>query len=457
MDLTKIKKIYFVGIGGTGISGLAKLFKWQGLEVSGSDMSPSELTEDLIADKITVIIGQKAENVPQDADLYVYSDAVPENNVERAKIKALGKKDQELSYFQAAAEFMKGYETCIAVSGTHGKTTTTAMLASVFVKAGLDPTVIVGSKIKNLGSNARLGKDKKYFIIEACEHKEHMMLLFPNIIILTNIEEDHLDYYRDLEHIQITFQNYINKLPEHGILVKNNDDSESKELGFDGKVISYGISSKAHYMAKNITKENQLQKFSVDKGRYTLQIPGDFNIYNALSVIALCKHLNIDEKVIEKALAEFSGSWRRFEKVGTFKGATVISDYAHHPTAVLGIIRAAREYYPDKRIVILFQPHQHNRTKKLFEKFASCFREADFILIHKIFDVPGREESVDQDVSSQDLVKAIERTGKYVFYSDTLEKARALLSEHLEKDDILLVVGAGDIYKIAIDLCSKHK
>lgn len=454
MTIKDAKKVYFIGIGGIGISGLAKILKWQGKEVSGSDLAESELTSNLEENKIQVIIGQKRENVPTDADLYIYSSAVPDTNPERVKIKELGRQDREITYFKAVGEFMKDYEYCVAISGTHGKTTTTAMLAAVLIEAKMDPTVIVGSMIKQLNSNARLGQNKKFFIVEACEHKEHMMGLSPNAIILTNIEADHLDYYRDLEHIQITFQKYINKLPEHGILVKNNDDSESRELGCDSKVITYGIDNKAQVMAKNIRKEKMLQRFSVGKSPYSMQIPGDFNIYNALAVIALARELGISDAIIKKALANFTGTWRRFELVGTFKGATVISDYAHHPTAVSATIKATKEFYPDRRIVVLFQPHQHNRTKKLFDSFTKCFKEADLIIIHEIFDVEGREETADQDVSSRDLVKAVERTGKYVFYTKDVEEAVHKLHEHVERNDVLLILGAGDIYKVALSLCS---
>lgn len=457
MNLAQVKKVYFIGIGGSGISGLAKIFKLEGKEVSGSDLNPSEFTEDLQTESVKIIIGQKAENVPNDADLYVYSDAVPLENPERKQIRDLQRTDKEMSYFEALAEVMKGYEHAIAISGTHGKTTTTAMLALVFMKAGLDPSFIVGTKIKQINSNARLGKSKKYFIAEACEHREHMMKLSPNIILLTNIEEDHLDYYRDLEHIQMTFQNYINKLPAHGILVKNNDDSESRELGFDGKIITYGIKNKAQIMAHNIRKEKKLQKFTVGKTTFTLQIPGDFNIYNALSVIALARELEIKDEMIQEALKSFAGTRRRFEEVGTFKGAIIISDYAHHPTAVDSTIKAAKEFYPDRRIVILFQPHQHNRTKKLFDGFTKCFRHADLIIIQEIFDVAGRENKDDQNISSKDLVKVVERMGKYVFYSNSLEKAEQLLHEHVEKNDVVIIAGAGDIYKVAEAICSKQK
>lgn len=457
MKTDGIKKVYFIGIGGIGISGLARIFNDMGKQVAGSDMVQSEITDELEEEGIKVIIGQDGSEIDESFDLIVFSDAVPKDNPERLKVGELDLEDKELSYFDAAAELMKDYEYAIAVSGTHGKTTTCAMIAEIMIKAGLDPTVIVGSKIKKLNSNARLGKNKKYFIIEACEHKEHMMRLSPKAIVLTNIEEDHLDYYRDLEHIEMTFQNFINKLPkDDGLLIKNNDDSESRNLGFDGKIISYGIEEKADVMARGIKIRDQVQQFRVGREKFELRIPGKFNVYNALSAVALARELGVGDEKIKNALFEFKGTWRRFENVCEYRGAQVISDYAHHPTAVSGLINAAKEFYPKRRIFMVFQPHQHNRTKKLFKRFAEAFDGADFIILQEIYDVPGREEDEDRDISSQDLAREVEKRGKYVFYSPDFKKARRLLDEHLEKGDVLLVVGAGDIYLLVDELCSKE-
>ena len=459
MDINKAKKVYFMGIGGIGISGLAKLLKWQGKEVIGSDLGHSEVTDDLEKEEIKVFYKQKANNVPKDADFYVYSSAVPEDNPERKKIRELGFQEKELSYFAAVGEIMKDYDYSIAISGTHGKTTTAAMLAAAMVKAKLDPTMIIGSKVKQLDSNARLGKNKKYFVIEACEHQEHMMELNPKVIILTNIEEDHLDYYRDLEHIELTFQKYINKLPEkEGLLVKNEDDSEGRDLGFDGDILSYGIDQEADVMAKNIKVESKIQYFTVGKNKYTLQIPGQFNIYNALAVIAfLTKKLKVKPEYVQKALADFTGTWRRFELLGNYKGATVVSDYAHHPTALNGVLKAVNDFYPERRVVLIFQPHQHNRTKKLFKQFTQAFDHADFIILQEIYDVPGREADTDQDISARDLARAVEKRGKYIFYSENAKKTKEMLEEHIERNDVILIAGAGDIYLLAEELVSKQK
>lgn len=450
---SQIKKIYMIGIGGIGISGLAKILHLQGNQVSGSDLAETEITEELRAMGIPITLGQKEENIPSDADSIIFSDAVPEENPERRATQKL--KKPETSYYEALAELMSEYEYPIAVSGTHGKTTTTAMMAIVLLEAGYDPTVLVGSKIRQWNSNARLGKDKKYIVVEACEHREHMLRLSPKAILLTNIEEDHLDYYRDITHIQMAFQNFINKLPPDGVLIQNADDAESHELGSDRTVVSYGIENKADVVADSILFDKGKQKFRVGVSSFTLQIPGRFNVLNALAVIACARQLGIKDDVIAKALSCFEGTWRRFELVGTYRNIPVVSDYAHHPTAVRSVLKAAKEFFPGKRLLVVFQPHQHNRTKKLFQAFTACFDDADFLILLKIYDVPGREEEHDRDVTSLDLVRAVEARGKYVFYSENFSKARQLIDEFLEKDQVLFILGAGDVYLLANELCGK--
>lgn len=455
MDFTKIQSVYCIGIGGAGVSGLARIAKKHHKVVAGSDASDGKVVQELRHEGITVYTPQSPDNVPLDYDLYVYSDAVSETNPERAKLIAAGLEAKCFSYFKAVGEIMKVYHQRVAVSGTHGKTTTTAMLTLVMTAAQLDPTSIVGSSIKALQSNIRVGKNKDTFIVEACEYRAHMLELHPTAIILTNIEEDHLDYFRDLEHIQATFQQYINKLPDNGIFVRNADDSESAELGFDGTIVTFGIHESADYMAENIVKAGHTQTFTVGKDKYTIHVPGDFNVYNALAVIAYCRHLGIAAKTIQIGLEQFTGTWRRFELVGQYKDADIISDYAHHPTAIHSTLKAAREWYPERRIVIVFQPHQHNRTRHLFEQFVTAFDLADLTILQEIYDVKGREEAVDQTVSSQDLARRIEERGKIVLYSPSAVKTKQLLAEHVEANDVVLIVGAGDIYLIADELCSK--
>lgn len=452
MKLQDIHTIYFIGIAGAGMSGLARMAKLNGKTVAGSELKDSATVRTLQEEGIAVFTNQSADHVPLEYDLYVYSSAVSPDNPERQILAEHGLADKCLNYFQAVGEFMKIYEHRITVSGTHGKTTTTAMLSCVLMAAGLDPTAIVGSTVKAWNSNVRAGQNTDYFVVEACEYQAHMLELHPSVIVLTNIEEDHLDYYKDLNHIHKTFQQYINLLPSDGALIRNADDSECRDLGFDGHTISYSIEEPADVMATEIKKNGYQQTFQVNGESYTINVPGDFNIYNALAVIAYAQYLNIPAKQINAGLQKFTGTWRRFEHVGTYKGADVISDYAHHPTAVTGLLNAAKEWYPGRRIVIVFQPHQHNRTKRLFAGFTNAFSQADLIILQEIFDVAGRESNEDQDVSSQDLAQAVEATGKMAIYSPDQIKTKQLLAEHVEKNDVVLIVGAGDVYTIAEDI-----
>lgn len=449
---SRMTSTYFIGIGGAGVSGLARIAKQHGQHVSGSDSNTGTIVQSLQHEGIEVFTTQTTDHVPLDADMYVYSDAVPETNPERQVLADHGLTGKSKSYFKAVGEMMKVYDRRIAVSGTHGKTTTTAMLTLVLEAAGYDPTAIVGSMIKAFNSNVRVGKDKSTFVVEACEYRAHMLELFPTAIILTNIEEDHLDYYRDLEDIVTTFQKYLDLLPDNGVFVKNADDSEIRDLEFVGTTISYGIESPADYMATDIQKSGHKQTFKVGHHTYEISVPGDFNIYNALAVIAYASYLGIPAKLIQAGLHKFTGTWRRFELVGQYKGADVISDYAHHPTAITSTLKASHEWYPDRRVVIVFQPHQHNRTKKLFDKFVAAFDQADLTIIQEIYDVAGREEAADQTVSSKDLVAGIEQRGKMVLYSANAAKTKQLLAEHVEANDVVLIVGAGDVYMIADEI-----
>lgn len=447
MNPSSARTIYFAGIGGIGMSALAQLLLEDGKTIIGSDITKSQVTEKLELHGIHIEYTQDGTAIPPETDLLIYTDAIPTDHPERA---AAFKRDiPQLSYFEAVGEYMQQFDYAIAISGTHGKTTTTALIANMLVDAGMDPTVIVGSMVRELKSNARAGS-KKMIIVEACEHNEHMLKLKPDMIVLTNIEADHLDYYRDLDHIVSVFQKYVNHLPPNGVLVKNADDSECRELGFDGTVITYGIDSDADVMATNMHASKKQQYFTADATEFALRIPGRFNVYNALSAVAVGRHLGVDDAHIKKTLHTFAGVWRRFEVLGEYNGATVISDYAHHPTAIHSTIKGAREFYPQRRIVVVFQPHQRSRTHKLFDDFVDSLAEADYAIVQEIYDVAGREDGT--SVSSQDIVNTLSERGKYAVYTDEVAATRKALDETIEKNDVVLVMGAGDIYKLAEEL-----
>lgn len=457
--MSEKRKIYFSGIGGIGVSAMAKLFLNQAKEVRGSDLVQSENTEELVSLGIKVLYEQKAENITKDIELFIYSSAISENHPERLRASELGIK--QMSYVEVLGNLSRSHKT-FAVSGTNGKSTTTAMIASILVNAELDPTVIVGSKLKQIEGNFRAGKSE-YFLVEACEYRDNFLNLSPHSIILTNIEADHLDYFKDLNQIINSFQQYVNKLnqPEN-ILVVNNDDVNTMQLSLpDCKIISYGINETADVMARDWRVEKGKQYFNIEfrgknLGEFTLQIPGKFNVFNALAAIAFSLSQNIDVEIIKESLKNFSGIWRRFEKIKDAE-IVVVSDYAHHPTAVKNTIRAAKEFYPNQRVIALFQPHQHNRTKNLFNDFVSSLYEADIIIMPEIFDVRGREESKDLTVSSKDLADEIKKNwpDKKVMYAKNLEQALDLVNFNLEKGDVVLVMGAGDVYKICNSITFK--
>lgn len=456
MDLDNIKKVHFVGIGGIGVSAIAKLMLANNKEVSGSDMAKSEITDELEKRSIKFFNNCQAENVADDIDLLIYSLAVPENNPERVKAKELGIK--ELSYPQFLGEFSKDKYT-IAVSGADGKSTTTAMIGLILEKAGLDPTVILGTKVKSFkDGNLRLGQSK-YLVVEACEYGKAMMEIEPSIIVITNIRPEHLDTYgNSFDNLKKTFREYINKLPEDGILIVNNDDEVSSQLNFKNK-LTYGFNS-ADVKAINHKVVDQTQLFDIkykdkDLGEFKLVVPGQFNVSNALAALAAGLVLDIKPDDFKIVLAGFVDLWRRFEKVGEREGVPIISDFGHTPEAIQGTIQGAKEFYPEKRIVVAFQPHHHDRTKRFFKEFIESFDLVDLLIVNEIYDVEGREEDKDQDISSKDLVREIAKRGKEVIYSPNLEETKKLVLENIKKGDLILIIGAGDIYQITEDLVKK--
>ena len=411
LDLSKIKKVYFIGIGGIGISALAKLAKSRGMEVTGVNDDDSPVTLDPLRElgiKVTLkkdLMSKTVFDIPE-ADLYVYSDAWLNRGPEILEsAKATGK--PFLSYAQALGVFARGYKV-IAISGTHGKTTTTAMVADILIDAGLDPTVIVGSFVKKFGSNFRAGEGQ-YLVVEADEYNRHMLELHPYIGAITNIEADHLDCYKDLDDIKKSFDQYL---------------SQS-----ENKVVDY---------------EKYLEKVP------RLSVPGEHNRKNAALALAVADFLNIDQEVAQKSLAEFSGTWRRLEKRGTTETGTIIyDDYAHHPTEVRASIEALREVYPigAKKITIVFQPHLYSRTKALFDDFAKCFKGTDKVVLLPIY---FARELPDETISSGKLAEAICKNGdKAIAFTDFELAEEYLKGQTFSKDDIFVTMGAGEAYKVA--------
>ena len=456
---TKKLKIHFIGIGGIGVSALARYYLAKGCKVTGSDLVASEITDSLKKLGAKIFIGpHRPRNVLEMIDLVVYSPAVQKSNPElKAVIQhpRLLNQPRVLSYPEALGELTKKYFT-IAVSGTHGKSTTTAMIGLLLTKAGFDPTVIVGTKVKEFGdSNCRVGvgfpSPSQYLVIEADEHMASFLNYWPKIIVLTTIEADHLDYYKNLSNILKTFKKYIGHLPKDGVLIVNRDDPNVQE-------VSRGRASAGSSRGDSISLYRySLRQEEVKKLKKILKIPGEHNIYNALAALTVARALKIPDKISFKSLSEYRGSWRRFEitKILDPKPYTLISDYAHHPTEIRVTLKAAREKFPKKKIWCVFQPHQYQRTFYLFKDFVKVFRQApvDKLIITDIYDVAGREEKeIKKKVNSEKLVKAVNKN--WVIY---LPKKKIInyLKKNLKGGEVVVIMGAGDIYNLVIDLTER--
>ena len=457
--MDKLGKIHVVGAGGIGVSAVARLLRHRGKTVTGSDGAESEITHGLVGFGIPVAIGADAAHVPADTELVLYSTAVPATHPERAAATARGVR--QLSYPEFLGELTKEYKT-ICVSGTNGKSTTTAILGLILERAGFDPTVIVGSKVTSFpDGNLRVGKSE-WLVLEACEYQAHILHYSPWAIVITNIEEDHLDYFRDLEHIRETFNEFVRKLPKDGLLVLNADD-EICATGLKPKVtpIMYSMHAVSEYVAQDVSVTDGFQKFKIVRrggtsvGEFALGVPGEFNVMNALAATAAALALGIAPSTARETLREFTGIWRRFERIGEKDGVLVISDYGHHPSAVAGTISAARAFYPGRRIVLAFQPHHRNRTRKLFDEFVTSFDGADLLILPEIYDVAGRDNTEDADMSSAKLADAVRvRDAEHgvhrdVVFAGPLASTLDELEQRKESGDVIILMGAGDIYTLA--------
>jgi len=423
-------KVHLIGIGGIGVSALAQYYLSKGHEVSGSDLVASEITDFVKIMGVKIFIGNFAKNIEKDFDLVVYSPAVKENNKELKQARKLKIKTQ--SYPEALGDLTKEYYT-IAVAGAHGKSTTTAMIALVLMEAGLDPTVIVGTKLKEFGgSNFRAGKSK-LLVIEACEYDSSFLYYYPQIAVITNIDKEHLDFFRTFANVKKAFEKFILKLPVEGFLIRNADD----------------INAPVITEPKFQIKDYSLKQSEAKKIKSILRVPGSYNVSNALAALEVARVLAIPDKDIFGALSKFNGTWRRFEILKENKKYTLINDYAHHPNEILAVLTAAREKYKKKNIWCVFQPHQHQRTHYLFDDFLKVFREVlvDKIIITDIYDVAGREtKTINREVSSKKLVNKIGREDVVYFPVDKIEN---FVKENIPENSVLVIMGAGDIYKLA--------
>ncbi|MBO5179778.1 MAG: UDP-N-acetylmuramate--L-alanine ligase [Clostridia bacterium] len=451
-SLDKNKPIHMIGIGGVSMSGLAEITSNMGYLITGSDAKVSDTVKKLIKNGITVYEGHHAENVVN-AQLVVYTAAVKEDNPELVNARLLGIPILERSDY--LGELMKKYKDNICVCGTHGKTTTTSMLSLVFINANLDPTIQVGADLKQLDGNYRIGTSE-HFIVESCEYVESFLKFHPTTAVLLNIEEDHLDYYKNLEHIKSAFNKFLNLVPNDGNVILNSDDTDCIDVakGLNCNVTTIGINnSSADWIAKDIKlNDNGCYSFvatnNIESLDITLSVVGYHNIYNALCVIATAKKYGISSEVIISSLNEFTGASRRFEYRGILNGAKVYDDYAHHPTEILATIKSALSV-PHNKIWVVFQPHTYTRTYALFEEFKTTFKDVNELILTDIYAAREKDTGL---VSSQQLAIAINEVSNNCRYISAFTKIEEYLKENVSNNDLVLTIGAGDITNLSYKL-----
>jgi len=456
----RIQRIHFIGIGGVGMSGIAEVLLNQGYQVSGSDIKASPSTNRLAALGSKIHIGHDQAHI-KDAEVVVVSSAIDRDNPEVAK--ALEQRIPVIPRAQMLAELMR-FKQGIAVSGTHGKTTTTSLAAAVLAESGFDPTYIIGGKLNQADNNARLG-DSEYMIAEADESDASFLVLKPMIAIVTNIDADHMSTYDgDFEKLKQAFVQFLQNLPFYGLVIANSDDLVINEIlpTVGRTVITFGLDSQADYRARDVVMDGLETRFRVERPRkddleISLSLPGKFNVSNALAIVALSDHLGVDEDALKKALSEFQGVGRRFELAGSIlregERIPVIDDYGHHPRELEVTFDAVRQAYPGKRLISVFQPHRYSRTRDSFDDFVSVLMTADELVLMPVF--PAGEQPI-VGAESKDLAQMIRRFGRC---QPVVEKDFAQIIERVESllqpNDVILIQGAGSIGQLPNELLKK--
>ena len=441
--------IHFIGIGGISMSGLAEILLEEGFTISGSDARESELTEKLSRMGASVYYGQSASNIKEGVQLVVYTSAIHADNPELRE--AVRQQLPTLTRAELLGQIMDNYKDSIGVSGTHGKTTTTSMIAQILLACGTDPTISVGGILKSIDGNIRVG-NSEVFLTEACEYTNSFLHFNPRYALILNIEEDHMDFFKDLDDIRHSFTAFAHKTPANGGVIINGaiDNYEEITAGIAGRTITYGLDASNEYYAEDVRFHAQgftsftLMHREENLGVITLHVPGLHNVSNALAAAALATELGISPDCIAKALAEFTGTARRFEVKGTLGGITIIDDYAHHPTEIAATLSAARTY-PHDRIVCVFQPHTYTRTKAFLTDFAKSLSAADVVVLADIY--AAREQNT-IGISSRDLKRELEKLGTECYYFPSFDEIENFLLKKCMHGDLLITMGAGDILQV---------
>lgn len=455
-----VKKIHFIGIGGIGMSGIAEVLANLGFEVSGSDIKKSKNTDRLeVLHNVTIYEGHQAENVG-DAQVVVYSSAVKEDNPEVVIAKEKGVPVIPRAEMLAELMVLKPY--AVAVSGTHGKTSTTSMVATVLGHAGVDPTTVVGGVVETLGSNARLGKSD-WFVTEADESDRSFLMLYPTIAVVTNIDKEHMESYKGMDDVVQCFTDFVNKVPFFGAAIICLDDPNVQLIipNIKRRRVTYGLTAQADISAHNISyNETFGSTFTVWKadqvlGDINLPVPGKHNVYNALAATAVALELDIPFETIAAAFATFKNANRRFQFKGESKGITVIDDYGHHPTEILATLAAAKNGSGGKRTVAVFQPHRYTRTQELMHEFALAFNNADVLYV---LDIYAASEQPIEGITAEALTENIKKFGhKNVTYIGDIDQAAERVVTDLQEGDLVITMGAGTVTRLSDEILAKLK
>ena len=456
IDFNKPIRIHFIGIGGISMSGLAHILNDRGFHITGSDNNHSDITAELENMGIEVMYGQRPENVPAEVDLIVYTAAIHPDNPEFAECVRRGIPMMDRA--ELLGQIMRNYDNSIAVAGTHGKTTTTSMVSHILLKAGMDPTISVGGILKSIGGNIRVGQSHN-FITEACEYTNSFLKFDPRIAMILNVEEDHMDFFKDIDDIRASFRKFARKPGKNGLLVINGAIKDLSYFtdGLECKVLTYGFDPEFDYSASNVVFDEfarptfDLKEHDTTVPGIRLSVTGMHNVSNALASIAVARFLGIDMDTIRQGLLNFTGTDRRFEIKGETDGITIIDDYAHHPTEIKATLTAAHDF-PHRKIWCAFQPHTYTRTKAFLHEFAEALSLADEVVLTDIY--AAREKDTG-DIHSRDIEKLLIEKGTDARYCASFNEAEEYLKNNCKKGDLLITMGAGNIYIIGEDLLKK--
>lgn len=459
VNLSACKQIHCIGIGGIGLSGIAEILISRGHKVTGSDMRESDITDRLIARGANIFLGHRAKNV-EGADLVIYSAAVGSENPELARAKELG--IPTATRAEILGLLMSQYENSIAISGTHGKTTTTSMVSLILKNAEKDPTILVGGNLSEIGGNVKVGHSQ-HFVTEACEYMDSFLALKPKIEIILNIDSDHLDYFKDIEHIAKSFEEFASLVPKDGTIIAYDANPFVKSVVKDrANVVTYGLNESCDYYASDISFNAEgMPNFKVNHDGaelcvVQLSIPGEHNILNALAAFVCCHILGVEMKLIIETLENFTGTQRRFDIMGTTtNGIKIIDDYAHHPTEIKATLSAVKNM-KHNHMWCLFQPHTYTRTMALFDEFAESFECADKVVLAEIY--AAREKNI-YKISSKGLVSKIKESypEKDAYFFNDFEEIASFVYHNAEPGDLVITMGAGDIYKAGEMILEKDR